>query len=269
MSMKNAFTIDLEDWYQGIGIPEKEWGAYEKRIRIGFDKLMNLLARHKVKATFFILGKVIEEHPSIIKEIISGGHEVGCHTYSHNLLYEMNPQSFSEELLKCKKAIASLGAAYTGFRAPFFSVDHRSWWTLDILQKEGFQYDSSIYPGDSKRTGIVGYRKDIHLLENKMWEAPVSTFKLTKFDVGLGGAYFRILPYPLFKYKFRQINKTRSGIFYIHPWELDPGHPYLAGLPSRIRLPHYFNLNSTEKKIEKLLHDFEFIPLIDIINKNI
>jgi hypothetical protein len=116
-------------------------------------------------------------------------------------------------------------------------------------------------------TGIVGYPKNIHQLDNKMWEAPVSTFKLTKFDVGLGGAYFRILPYPIFKYKFRQINKERSGIFYIHPWELDPAHPYLASLPKRIRLPHYFNLGNTEKKIEKLLNDFEFIPLIDIINK--
>src|SRR5690606_19579298 len=143
----------------------------------------------------------------------------------------------------------------------------RSWWALDILAGEGFAYDSSIFPGDSKRTGIIGYRKDIHLLENNMTEVPVSTFKLGRFDVGLGGAYFRILPYPVFKYKLRQINKIMNGIFYIHPWELDPGHPYLPRLPARIRLPHYFNLKSTERKIRKLLNDFEFVPLRDIIDQ--
>ena len=153
-----------------------------------------------------------------------------------------------------------------GFRAPFFSVDERSWWVLDILKKHGFQYDASIYPGDNKRTGIVGYRKDIHRLDNQLMEAPMTTFKVLKYDVGSGGAYFRILPYFYFKEKFKSINKAGlNGIFYIHPWELDPEHPYISTLPRRIKYPHYFNLKSTEPKIRQMLSDFEFVPLKDLI----
>jgi len=265
--VKNAFTIDLEDWYQGIGIDYREWDKYEKRLRIGYDRLMNLLSKSNTKATFFILAKIIEDHPDIIQEIIDEGHEISCHTYSHQALYDMTPESFEEEIKKCVTLLQSgFGKKFIGFRAPFFSVDHRSWWVLDILKRYGFEYDSSIYPGDNKRTGIVGYRKDIHQLDNQLWEAPLSTFKVWKYDVGLGGAYFRILPYLYFRQKFRQINKSGAhGIFYIHPWELDPDHPYLPGLVKRIRYPHYFNLKSTEPRIRQMLNDFEFVPLRDIV----
>lgn len=265
--MKNAFTVDLEDWYQGIGLDIKEWDKFEKRLHIGFDKLMNLLSKSNTKATFFVLSKIIEDHPDIIKEIIDEGHEISCHTYSHQQLYNMTPESFDQEIQKCVQLLKeNFNQEYVGFRAPFFSVDNRSWWVLDILKKHQFKYDSSIYPGDNKRTGIIGYRKDIHSLENGLMEAPVSTFKVLKYDVGLGGAYFRILPYLYFKQKFKSINKQGlNGIFYIHPWELDPEHPVIPNLTKRIKYPHYFNLKSTESKIRNLLNDFEFVPLKDII----
>lgn len=266
--MQNAFTIDLEDWYQGIGIEANQWPSFEKRIRIGHDKLLNLLSKKNIKATYFILGKLIEENPELIKEIIAEGHEIGCHTYNHKAIYDMDPVSFREEMQLCNRLINDLGSSYKGFRAPFFSIDKRSWWALAILKEEGFLYDSSIYPGDNKRTGIPGYPAEIHQLDNKLWEVPVSTFKLLGFDPGLGGAYFRILPYALFKYKMQQINKLRPGIFYIHPWELDPNHPYIPGLSKRIQYTHYYNLKSTEKKIERLLNDFDFAPLMDIIVTN-
>lgn len=265
--MRNAFTVDLEDWYQGIGIPAEHWNNYEKRIRVGHDKLMKLLSKQKVKATFFVLGKIIEEHPDIIREIIDEGHEVGCHTYTHQALYDMNPTSFRAELKTCAELIAAFGLRYTGFKAPFFSVDHRSFWALDVLAEEGFQYDASIYPGDSKRTGIVGYRKDLHQLENNLWEMPASIFKLLHFDVGLGGAFFRILPYAYFRKKFKEIARKRDTIFYIHPWELDPEHPYLPKVAKRIRYPHYFNLKSTEGKLERLFDDFEFTSVMNIIEE--
>ncbi len=263
--MQNAFTVDLEDWYQGIGLDISEWNKHEKRIRVGHDKLLKLFSKKKVKATYFILGKIMEEHPDIIKEIISEGHEIGCHTYQHKAIYNMTPEDFKKEMQQCNELIKTFNTSYTGFRAPFFSIDRRNLWALDILKEEGFRYDSSIYPGDNKRTGIPGYPVNIHKLENNLWEAPISTFKILTFDPGLGGAYFRILPYPLFRHKMRQINKSRPGIFYIHPWELDPDHPYIPGLSKRIQYTHYYNLKSTEIKIEKLLNDFDFVPLIDII----
>lgn len=263
--MQNAFTVDLEDWYQGIGLEASEWHNYEKRIRVGHDKLLNLFSKKKIKATYFILGKLIEDHPEIIKEIISEGHEIGCHTYSHQALYTMQPDDFRKEIQLCNDLIKQFDTKYIGFRAPYFSIDQRSWWSLDILKEQGFLYDSSIYPGDNKRTGMPGYPAHIHQLENSLWEAPISTFKILNFDPGLGGAYFRILPYSVFRHKMREINKNRPGIFYIHPWELDPEHPYVKGLSKRIQYTHYYNLKSTEKKIEKLLGDFDFAPLINII----
>jgi polysaccharide deacetylase family protein (PEP-CTERM system associated) len=267
--MKNALTVDLEDWFQGINLPYETWNQYECRINIGVDKILELLQKHKTHATFFTLGKVIEEHPDLIKNIIKEGHEIGCHTYSHPALYNITAEMFDLELTKCELALSKIAdKKFIGFRAPYFSIDKRSLWALDILKKHGYLYDSSIYPGDNLRTGIPGYQKNPHTLENGLIEIPMTTIKVTKFDCGLGGAYFRILPYAYFKKKLSQLNKDGiHGNFYIHPWELDPLHPKLNSLPKRIRLPHYFNLKATYKKLDTLLNDFEFDTVESIFIK--
>jgi polysaccharide deacetylase family protein (PEP-CTERM system associated) len=256
--MKLWFTVDMEDWYQGIGLPQEQWNQYEKRIKIGHDKLLNLFSKHKVKATYFILGKVIEEFPELVKEVQNEGHELACHTYSHPFLYEITPDQFRTELKKCKELIVPFQNGYEGFRAPYFSIDNRNLWALDILKEEGFGYDSSIFPGSTARTGIQGFKKEIHTLENGLQEFPVSNFKVTKFDFGVGGAYFRILPYAYFRKKLASLLKERDAVFYIHPWELDENHPHLKGLGRRIQYTHYYNLKNTEKKLDKLLSDFQF-----------
>jgi len=256
--MKLWFTVDMEDWYQGIGLPPEQWNGFEKRIRVGHDKLLNLLAKHNVKATYFILGKVIEEFPELVKEVQDEGHELACHTYSHPFLYQITPEAFRTELRRCKELIAPFQNGYDGFRAPYFSIDTRNLWALDILKEEGFTYDSSIFPGSTVRTGIKGFGKDRQVLNNGLKEYPISNFKVTRFDFGVGGAYFRILPYRYFRSKVRNLLKQRPAVFYIHPWELDPGHPHLKGLSRRIQYTHYFNLKNTEKRIDRLLSDFDF-----------
>ena len=137
---------------------------------------------------------------------------------------------------------------------------------VDILKEEGFSYDSSIFPGSTVRTGIQGFRKDIHTLDNGLKEFPISNFKVTKFDFGVGGAYFRILPYVYFRKKLKSLLKERPAVFYIHPWELDQNHPYVKGLGKRIQYTHYYNLKNTEKKLDKLLSDFQFCTLNQLIN---
>jgi polysaccharide deacetylase family protein (PEP-CTERM system associated) len=266
--MKNAITVDLEDWYQGVGIPVSEWGNYEKRLRIGFDKIMRLFKKHNVKATFFILGKVIEDHPDVIQEIIDDGHEIGCHGYSHKELFLMNKDEFEKEIVYCKELIKPFGVEYVGFRAPYFSIDKRNLWAIDVLKAHNFQYDSSIFPGDSKRTGIPGFRRDIHKLQNDLTEVPISTFKVGTLDFALGGAYFRILPYKYVIRTIRKINKKRPAMLYIHPWEFDSEHPYLSFLSKRRRIPHYWNLDKTERKLDRLLGCGEYVPLIEIVKQN-
>ena len=264
--MVNAFTVDLEDWYHGVGIPISEWDKYEKRIRIGSDKLLEILAQKKVKATFFVLGKVIEEHPKLIEDIIHEGHEIGCHGYTHMELFNINKDLFLEEIIKCKHLIDEFGVAFEGYRAPYFSIDNRSLWALKVLFENGFTYDASIFPGDSKRTGIKGYKKSIHLLENGLWEVPVTTFPVLNFDFGTGGAYFRIIPFSNFaKAMYRQNNQSNPFVFYIHPWELDEKHPYLSFLSLRRRIPHYWNLDKTLGKLNLLLDNFQFAPVNTLI----
>ena len=257
----NAFTVDFEDWYQGIGIPYEQWNKYEKRIHIGHEKLLKLFSKYKIKATYFLLGKTIEDHPKLIQEIIDQGHEIGCHTFTHPFLYEISKGQFQKELDLCFSAIKEFGIRYVGFRAPYFSIDHRSLWVLDVLENY-FKYDASIYPGDNLRTGIPGFNPKIAPLEGKkLIEVPVSVMRILKWQAAFGGAYFRILPSCYFHYKFKSFSEEQPAIFYIHPWELDPNHPKLSSLHRRIRIPHYYNLSTTEKKLEKLLERFPFQEL--------
>lgn len=252
------FTVDMEDWYQGIGKPIEEWSQYEKRIKVGHYKLLNLLSKQKIKATYFLLGKVIEEFPELISEIKNEGHELGCHTYSHPFLYNITKEEFKKEIKKCKELISPFQTGYKSFRAPYFSIDQRNPWALDVLKEEGFEIDSSIFPGSTIRTGIQGFKKEVHQLENGLKEFPISIFKITKMDFAVGGAYFRILPYKYFKRRLKQVLKERPVVFYIHPWELDKDQPHVKGLGRRIQYTHYFNLKNTERKLEKLVSEFEF-----------
>jgi len=264
--MKVAFTVDFEDWYQGMDLPLSQWDGLEKRLQVGHYKLLELLRKFNVKATYFILGKTIEDFPNLIQEIIDEGHEIGCHTYSHPFIFKITPEEFRSEIIKCKQLISPFGINYTGFRAPYFSIDNRSLWALDILKEEGFTFDSSVFVGDSKRTGIPGYDPNIKNSENGLLEFPVSTIKVLNFDFGVGGGYFRLLPYNYFKRKFSKILEQRHSIFYIHPWELDPNQPKNYGVNRRIKFTHYINLHSTEQKLTQLLTDFECTSVSNILN---
>ena len=264
--MKVAFTVDFEDWYEGMDLPLDSWGKLEKRLHIGHYKLLELFQKSGVKATYFVLGKTIEDYPNLIKEIIQEGHEIGCHTYSHPFIFRITPDEFREEIRKCKQLIGEYGIDYTGFRAPYFSIDNRCLWALDILKEEEFAYDSSVFTGNAKRTGIPGYDPHIKQADNGLLEFPVSTIKVLNFDFGVGGGYFRILPYGYFKRHFSKILEERHTIFYIHPWEFDINQPKVSGISNRIKFTHYVNLSSTEQKVRQLLMDFECTSIADILN---
>lgn len=266
--MKLVFTVDMEDWYQGVGLPVEAWGSFEKRIKIGHYKLLQLLSKKKIKATYFVLGKVVEEFPELIKEIKAEGHEIGCHTYSHPFLYKISPEEFRTEIRRCKELIFPIQDGFDGFRAPYFSVDWRNMWVMKILREEGFVYDSSLFPGSTGRTSLKGTSKEIYAFENGLVEYPLNTFKMASLDFGVGGGYFRLLPYRYFKKRLSAIATKDPVLFYIHPWELDADQPQIPGLSKRIRLTHYVNLASTEKKLDNLLSDFDFCTLKQTIKIN-
>ena len=268
--MLNAFTVDLEDWYQGLEIESSSWDNYESRVEEATSGLLALLDHYQVKATFFVLGYVAEKYPQLVKQIAESGHEIGSHGYSHKFLYSLSRVQFKEELRKSRKVLEDIiGTKVQSFRAPFFSITRDSLWALEVLAEQGFQFDSSIFPVHNYRYGIPKAPQvpfQIRLDGNGMiQEFPISAVKIGKMNLPFsGGAYFRIFPYQFTKFCLRKLNRSQVPVvFYIHPWELDPGHPRIK-MPRRISLTHYANLESTKKKLEKLLSEFRFSTLKEV-----
>jgi len=270
----NAFTVDFEDWYQGLEVLDTDnWHQYEDRIHHSGQAILDLLKETNTKATFFILGYIAEKFPDVVKQIADAGHEIGTHGYWHQLVYKMQPEQFRKELRQSIDAIEkATGKKVLGYRAPFFSITRDSLWALDIMAEEGIKYDSSIFPVLNYRYGIADAQRFIHekkLNNNKtIIEIPISVNKIWKLNFPMcGGAYLRILPLKIVIGGLKKLNKyRRSMISYIHPWELDPKHPKLK-LPRRISLTHYHRLSSTEKKLKKLLTKFRFSSIEDVFLK--
>ncbi len=268
----NALTIDFEDWYQGLEIPYKDWAGFEDRIVPVGRRLLKLLGEAGVRATFFVLGYIAEQHPEMIREIAAAGHEIGTHGYSHALIYEQTPELFRTELTRAIGTLEDLtGAPVLGHRAPFFSITKDSLWALDILAELGIRYDSSIFPVVNYRYGIADAPRwpyEIKSARHTLTEFPISTWQVLGKNVPIaGGAYFRIYPYAFTKQGLRAVNRQRQPfVFYLHPWELDPEHPRIK-LPRRIAgLTHYFNLRATERRLRRLLRDFKFAPMKEVLN---
>jgi polysaccharide deacetylase family protein (PEP-CTERM system associated) len=266
----NALTVDFEDWYQGLEIPHTEWAGYEDRIVPVGRRLLAILRESGVRATFFILGYVAERHPEIVREISEAGHEIGTHGYSHSLIYRQTPELFRTEISRAVRVVEEItGRKVLGHRAPFFSITKESLWALEVLSELGIRYDSSIFPVLNYRYGIEGAPRWPYALETgekTLMEFPISTWQVMGRNVPIaGGAYFRIYPYAFTRRAFRAINNEGHPVaFYLHPWEIDPGHPRIP-LPRRISLTHYFNLQATENRFRRLLGDFRFAPMGEVL----
>jgi polysaccharide deacetylase family protein (PEP-CTERM system associated) len=266
----NALTIDFEDWYQGLEIPPAQWSGFEDRIELSGRRILSVLAEFDAKATFFVLGHVADSHPELVREIAAQGHEIGTHGQSHTLVYELTPEAFRAEIRGSVDVLEALGGQpVTGFRAPFFSITKDSLWALDVLIEEGLRYDSSIFPVNNYRYGIPGSQQWPYVIARpagKLAEFPVSTWSRAKLKIPVaGGAYFRIYPYAFTRAAFRSINaQGRPVTFYLHPWEVDPDHPRVP-LPRRIGILHYWNLRATEGRLRRLLADFRFAPMRDVL----
>lgn len=271
----NAMTIDVEDYFQvsafeGIA-PRHRWETFESRVEANTDRLLSIFDDASVKATFFVLGWVSERHPALIRRIAAQGHELASHGYAHRLVYDMTRDAFREDLRRSKEVIeAAGGTRIFGYRAPSYSVTPRSLWALDILIEEGFEYDSSIYPIHHDRYGIPVSPREPYVLDRQagsLVEAPGSAVRVGPLNLPVGGGgYFRLLPYRWTHWGIGRINalEKRPAIFYLHPWEIDPGQPRLStGRLSRLR--HYHNLDETETRLRRLLSDFHFGPMREIL----
>ncbi len=268
--MINALTVDFEDWYQGLEIPEERWNEFEDRLADSGRRLLRVFAEAGVRGTFFVLGVVAERHPELVREIAAGGHEIATHGWSHTFVYDLSPEVFRSELKRSIRVLEGIGGRkVVGHRAPFFSITRRSLWALEIVGTAGLRYDSSIFPVPNYRYGIEDAPRWPHPVAfegGTLTEFPISTWRVLGRNLPVGGgAYFRLYPYVLTRTALRRINAGgKPAVFYIHPWELDPGQPRIA-LPRRIAATHYANLRATEGRLRRLLQDFRFAPMAEVL----
>jgi len=273
--MLNALTIDLEEYFHPSELQRSvsisSWSSLPSRIVQETDDLLELLGQYSVSATFFVLGWVAERNPQVVRKIVQAGHEIGCHSYAHQMVYSLTPAQFREDTLRAIAAIESAGAVRPRlYRAPSYSITNRSLWALEILAECGFEYDSSIVPIEHDRYGIPGFSRHPRVIatpSGSLVEIPVATAK-SPFGKGLpvgGGAYLRLLPYCYTAAGIRRINQgeNRPVCMYIHPWEMDPEQPRLtSGLISRLRT--YTGLEGMKKKLERLMTDFRFATMTSV-----
>ena len=264
----SAFTVDMEDWYQGIELPFESWKDYPSRLEIGLRAILELLEKNDVHATFFTLGWVAEKHPELVKEVAHCGHELGSHGYSHEKAYNLSSQDFRKEIRNTRQILEDLsGRPVVCHRSPFFSITSKNLWALEILSDEGFSIDCSVSPIKTWRYGISSCPDEIFIISDAgIIEFPVSTFRIANRRWALGGAYFRILPYFFTKRAFRRrIGDKRCTMFYVHPWEYDPGHP-VAPMELKAKITHYTRLKKSYGFTKRLFKDFKFDTVTRVVD---
>jgi polysaccharide deacetylase family protein (PEP-CTERM system associated) len=273
----NVMTIDVEDYFHvsvfdGL-LPRLEWPRMESRVCRNTERLLDILAEYNVRATFFVLGWVAERFPELVPRIASAGHEIASHGYAHRLIYDQTPEAFRQDVRRAKALLEDAwGRPVGGYRAPSYSITPRSLWALDILLEEGYRYDSSIFPIRHDRYGIPVSQRQPYRVSRKagtLVEVPASTTRVGPINLPIaGGGYFRILPYWWIRWGIGRVNRSEEqpAVFYLHPWEIDPGQPRLpAGWVGRFR--HYRNLHLSEGRLRRLLADFRFSTMESLVSR--
>ena len=274
----NAMTVDVEDYFHvsvfdGL-VPRSAWAEMEGRVVQNTGRLLDVFEAHDVRATFFVLGWVAERYPALVRDIAARNHEVASHGYAHRLVYDQTPAAFREDVRRSKALLEdATGEPVGGYRAPSYSITERSLWALDVLIEEGFLYDSSIFPIHHDRYGIPISPRHPYVLQRAgaLVEAPGSTVRWGTMNLPVGGGgYFRILPYEWTRWGITRLNTVEKlpAIFYLHPWEIDPEQPRLRA-PMLGRFRHYFNLNRTEERLRRLISDFSFATMSELLDEQL
>lgn len=267
-SIVNGLSVDVEDWFQ-VGafenvIARSDWDAIGTRVEDNVARIIDLFAEADVKATFFTLGWVAERHPAMIRRIAKAGHEIASHGYDHARVFTFSRREFAEDIRKARAILEDCsGVAVTGYRAPSFSIDHRTPWAFAELAEQGYAYSSSVAPVAHDHYGWPDAPRFAFrpLAWSPLVELPVTTAMLAGRRVAAGGGgFFRVLPYGFSRWAIRQVNhdKGRPAVFYFHPWEIDPDQPRVADAPLRSRFRHYTGLAGMADKLRGLVHDFRW-----------
>jgi len=255
-------SVDVEEHFQvsameGV-VARADWPRLNSRVEANVDRLLDVFARYDVRATFFTLGWIAERHGAMVRRIVAAGHELASHGSVHERVHTQTPATFRADVRRAKAVLEDVGGVpVRGYRAASFSIDARTPWAHTILAEEGHAYSSSVYPIRHDHYGMpeappIAY----HPLDGRGFlEIPIATLALSgrRLPCG-GGGYFRLLPYAVTAGALDRLARQadRPAVFYLHPWEIDPDQPRVAGLPARTRFRHYVNLSRTRPRLERL-----------------
>ena len=265
-AVRNALTIDVEDYFQVSAfaphIARTDWPRLECRVEANVERILLLLDDKGIHATFFTLGWIAERYPAMLRRVADAGHEVASHGHAHLRASQQSRIEFLHDVVQSKSILEQLtGQAVLGYRAPSFSIGADNLWAFDVLREAGYRYSSSIYPIRHDHYGMPDAPRFAWRPQGPhgVLELPVSTVRLRGRNLPAGGGgYFRLMPYALSRWLLRRINSRdgQAGIFYFHPWELDPGQPRPPGLSAKTRFRHYLNLGRMEARLARLTRDF-------------
>lgn len=273
--VRNILTVDVEEWFHVTNFAPyfrvEDWDHCDFRIQESLPLLLDVIAQYNAKATFFVLGWIAERHPFLIKRIANEGHEIATHGQNHQVVTKQSPDEFLKQLIESRDILEQLtGQPVKGHRAPSYSLNRETPWAVERLLEAGMQYDSSVFP--------FGFRRDSEWCEERFpcWmfnsefgslaQYPLTTFRLLGHNLPIaGGGYFRLLPYGLIRWGIASLNRMGHGAnMYIHPWELDPGQPRMKQASRLAQFRHYYGLEHTKTKLERLLSEFRFFSFRDV-----
>ena len=264
------FTVDVEESFHASAlesfVDRADWETLPSRVEGAVRQLVDLLAEHRTRATFFVLGWLAERRPQMVRDLAAQGHEIASHGLDHKRVTQMGAEEFRLSVRDSKRQLEDVsGQAVLGYRAPSFSIVRGGEWALDVLVEEGYVYDSSLYPVRRPGYGFAGGHRDPHLIQTAagpLHEFPPTTLRAGPaiLPVG-GGAYFRHLPFGFVGSGLEAAQRRGApGTFYIHPWELDRDQPHID-VPFLTRMRHYGHIDRTVPRLRRLLSRFRFQPI--------
>jgi len=274
-AMRNALTIDLEDWFHILDVddayPVTEWRTLPSRVERNTERLLELMEAVGVHATFFVLGWIAETYPDLVRRVAAAGHEIASHGYGHALAYEIGRDAFCDDARRSVSLLEEVtGNKVLGYRAAGFSLVPGCEWAFDCLAELGIRYDSSLFPAARGHGGWPGAQRVPHDLTlsdgGALREFPISVLQAGPVSLAFcGGGYFRLFPYPFIRWGIGRLNgRGEPAMVYLHPREVDPGQPRMRLPPAR-RFKSYVNLKTTERKFAQLLRDFHWAPAAEVL----
>lgn len=268
MPLVNAMTVDVEDYFQVQAfahvVPRTEWDRFATRVERNTDQILAQFEAAGVHATFFTLGWVAQRYPALVRRIVAAGHELASHGWDHTRADSQDPQTFRADVARTRALLEDVGSVpVTGYRAATFSIGARNTWAFRVLEETGHSYSSSVNPIAHDLYGMPEAPRSPFRPDDAttLWEIPMTTVRVFGRNWPCsGGGYFRLLPDALYRAGLERVNRQegRPGIFYFHPWEIDPDQPRITGCGWKSRIRHYTNLASMGRSLDRLLRDYRW-----------